>query len=68
VIKENHTMHPVLARGVVLQEDGKIIVYYGQHEIDGDMNLDHLDTHQLMRIYNSIEEAVYDWEAGGLEI
>jgi len=70
VIKEFGLGQESLAMGVVLEDDHKrITIYYG-HKFGKntwdpihDMDVEHLDTRQLLRIYNVIEESFYDWEA-----
>ena len=52
-----------IARGIVLHDDQRITLFYGEWEPDQEMDVPPLDTHQLLRLYNVMEESFYDWEA-----
>ena len=62
-IKEFGLGQETIAMGLVLHEDQRITLFYGQWEPEHEMEVKHLDTHQLLRLYNVIEESFYDWEA-----
>lgn len=58
-----------IAMGVVMEKNNRnrVMVYYGQYEPEQSMNVEHLDTHQLLRLFNVFEEAIYDWDAPPFE-
>ena len=59
--------HESIAMGLVLHENQRITLHHGQWEPEYEMDVNHLDTHKLLRLYNVIEESFYDWESPPFE-
>lgn len=50
-----------IAMGVVRTPDERLVVHYGQYEPEDDIDVDHLNTHCLLRLYKVVEEALYEY-------
>ena len=63
IINETGLGQDEIAMGLVLRDDKRVMVHYGQYEADQVTSISHLDTHQLLRLFKVFEEAIYDYNS-----